>query len=239
MEGNYKRARRRRHRRPVPRSRSATACSSSPSARRRSRMAADAARDGLLVDFGGVLTTNVFDSFEASAAARVSRPASSATVPRRPARPGSAVRAGDGRARRGGLRAPLRARSSASSRARASSTACSAACAPDEEMFDAVRAPRRRGPHRADLEFVGRRPLRPRALRELFDAVVISGEEGIRKPDRRSTSWAPSGSGCAPRMRLRRRPAGNLKPARELGMETVHHTSAPETARALDELLPG
>ena len=28
----------------------------------------------------------------------------------------------------------------------------------------------------------------------------------------------------------------NLKPARELGMATVHHTSARETARALDEL---
>jgi FMN phosphatase YigB (HAD superfamily) len=30
---------------------------------------------------------------------------------------------------------------------------------------------------------------------------------------------------------------GNLKPARELGMATVHHTSADETIPQLEELL--
>ena len=70
-----------------------------------------------------------------------------------------------------------------------------------------------------------------------FDAVVISGEEGVRKPDREIYDIALG------RMAL---PAeqivfvddlpGNLKPARDLGMATLHHTSAEQSVPELERL---
>jgi epoxide hydrolase-like predicted phosphatase len=73
---------------------------------------------------------------------------------------------------------------------------------------------------------------------ELFDGVVISGEEGIRKPDPRIYALGAERIGLAPDQvvfvdDLR----GNLKPARELGMATVHHVSATQTVAELEELL--
>jgi putative hydrolase of the HAD superfamily len=73
---------------------------------------------------------------------------------------------------------------------------------------------------------------------ELFDGVVISGDEGFRKPDPRMYELGASRIGVAP---------GdcvfvddlefNLDPARELGMAVVHHTVAAQTLAELDRLL--
>ena len=73
-------------------------------------------------------------------------------------------------------------------------------------------------------------------LPELFDAVVISGQEGVRKPDQAIYEVAIE------RLEV---PAseiifvddlpGNPKPARELGMTTVHHTSAADTLDQLEQ----
>ena len=75
-------------------------------------------------------------------------------------------------------------------------------------------------------------------IAELFDGVVISGDEGFRKPDPRMYELGASRIGVAP---------GdcvfvddlefNLEPARELGMAVVHHTAAAETLPELDRLL--
>jgi putative hydrolase of the HAD superfamily len=75
-------------------------------------------------------------------------------------------------------------------------------------------------------------------IAELFDGVVISGDEGFRKPDPRMYELGAERIGAAP---------GdcvfvddlefNLDPARELGMATVHHTSAADTLAELDRLL--
>lgn len=72
---------------------------------------------------------------------------------------------------------------------------------------------------------------------ELFDAVVISGEEGMRKPD------APIYELAIGRMEL---PAHeivfvddldhNLEPARELGLITIHHRDTDETLAELERL---
>ena len=72
---------------------------------------------------------------------------------------------------------------------------------------------------------------------ELFDAVVISGEEGMRKPD------APIYELAIGRMEL---PAHeivfvddldrNLEPARELGLLTIHHRDTDETLAELERL---
>ena len=71
-------------------------------------------------------------------------------------------------------------------------------------------------------------------LRELFDGVVISATVGIRKPaagDLRDS--APGRCTCEPKEcvfvdDLR----GNLKPARALGMTTVHHVDAARPSRS-------
>ena len=73
---------------------------------------------------------------------------------------------------------------------------------------------------------------------ELFDGIVISGEEGIRKPSRRMYELGAERAGV---------PAGecvfvddlpfNLTPARELGMATIHHTDSASTVSELERLL--
>ncbi len=73
---------------------------------------------------------------------------------------------------------------------------------------------------------------------ELFDGVVISGDEGIRKPSRRMYELGAERAGA---------PAEscvyvddltfNLTPAEKLGMATVHHTSAETTIPQLERLL--
>ena len=75
-------------------------------------------------------------------------------------------------------------------------------------------------------------------LDELFDGVVISGEEGMRKPDPRMYALG------AERIGLPRRAcvyvddlALNLEPAGALGMATVHHTEAATTVAELERLL--
>ena len=72
---------------------------------------------------------------------------------------------------------------------------------------------------------------------QLFDAVVISGEEGVRKPDRSIYELAPKRMALEPgHIVFVDDLPGNLKPARDLGMECVHHTSGGETVTQLERL---
>ena len=75
-------------------------------------------------------------------------------------------------------------------------------------------------------------------IAELFDGVVISGDEGFRKPDPRMYELGAARIGAAPSecvfvddLEL------NLGAARELGMATVHHVAAAQTLAELDRLL--
>ncbi len=73
-------------------------------------------------------------------------------------------------------------------------------------------------------------------LPELFDAVVISGQEGVRKPDLLIYEVAIERLGVpASEIVFVDDLPGNLKPARELGMTTVHHTSAADTLDQLEK----
>jgi len=75
-------------------------------------------------------------------------------------------------------------------------------------------------------------------LAELFDGVVISGEEGFRKPDPRMYELGAQRIGADPRACVFVDDlVFNLDPARELGMAAVHHTAAASTLAELDELL--
>jgi epoxide hydrolase-like predicted phosphatase len=75
-------------------------------------------------------------------------------------------------------------------------------------------------------------------IAELFDGVVISGEEGFRKPDPRMYALGAERIGVAPAQCVFVDDlAFNLEPARELGMAVVHHTAAASTLAELDALL--
>jgi len=70
-----------------------------------------------------------------------------------------------------------------------------------------------------------------------FDAVVISGEEGVRKPDREIYDIALRRMALpAPEIVFVDDLPGNLKPARDLGMATLHHTSAEQSVPELERL---
>jgi putative hydrolase of the HAD superfamily len=108
--------------------------------------------------------------------------------------------------------------------------------APDEAMIEAVLAARRAGVRTAMLSNSwGEDRYDHAQLERLFDAWVISGEAGVRKPDPAIYSLVLERLGL---------PAeacvfvddlpGNLKPARALGMGTVVHRG--DTAATLDEL---
>ena len=73
---------------------------------------------------------------------------------------------------------------------------------------------------------------------ELFDGVVISGLVGIRKPSRRIYELGAEAVGLPPSECVFVDDLGfNLKPAEELGMATVLHTDAAQTAAELEKLL--
>jgi epoxide hydrolase-like predicted phosphatase len=75
-------------------------------------------------------------------------------------------------------------------------------------------------------------------LAELFDGVVLSGDEGIRKPAPRMYELGAQRAGVHPAQCVYVDDLEfNLPPAQELGMAVVHHREAAETIAALEELL--
>jgi putative hydrolase of the HAD superfamily len=75
-------------------------------------------------------------------------------------------------------------------------------------------------------------------LAECYDALVVSGEVGIRKPDPAIYQLAIEKLGVPPsRCVLVDDVATNLTPAAELGMATIHHTDTARTIAELDRLL--
>jgi putative hydrolase of the HAD superfamily len=73
---------------------------------------------------------------------------------------------------------------------------------------------------------------------ELFDGVVISAEEGIRKPALKMYELGAERAGAKAEdcVYVDDLPF-NLTPAEELGMATIHHTSAETTIPELERLL--
>jgi putative hydrolase of the HAD superfamily len=192
----------------------------------------------LLVDFGGVLTSDVFASFQAFCEAEGLEP--------------TLIRdrfMADPRAR--GLLEELET----GKRSEAEFEQAFAAelgvdpdgliarlfggMGPDEAMLDAVRAAKRAGVRTGLLSNSWGANGYDRSLfGELFDATVISGEEGIRKPDPAIYELAAERLGLPAALTVYVDDLpGNLKPARALGMATVHHTGADGTIPQLEELL--
>lgn len=110
---------------------------------------------------------------------------------------------------------------------------------PDEEMVNAVRLAHAAGRRTALVSNSWGVHRYPHDLfDELFDGVVISAQEGIRKPSRRMYELGAERAGVAPEacVYVDDLPF-NLAPAEELGMATVHHTSAETTIPELERLL--
>jgi putative hydrolase of the HAD superfamily len=193
---------------------------------------------GLLVDWGGVLTTDLFASFtsfcetERLAPDEVTRrfrhdPAcrelliglETGTIPEEEFEPQFAELLG--------VKAPqLIDRLFAGS-------------GPDQRMLDAVLRARSAGVRTGLVSNSwGTRRYPREQLTQLFDGVVISGEVGIRKPAPEIYELGAERIGldvgaCVFVDDL----PFNLKPAAELGMATVHHTDTDRTIAELERLL--
>jgi putative hydrolase of the HAD superfamily len=196
-------------------------------------------RDGLLVDFGGVLTTNVFDSF-----AQFCRDAGLAPDTVRDLfmhEPAARAALGDletGRATEAEFEArfaPLLGVEPAEGLI----SRLFAGMRPEERMFEGVAAARRAGVRTGLVSNSwGEEGYDRTRFAELFDAVVISGEIGIRKPAPEIYVLAAERLGRAPeRCVFVDDLAGNLKPARAIGMATVLHRDAETTLAELEEHL--
>jgi epoxide hydrolase-like predicted phosphatase len=193
---------------------------------------------GLLVDFGGVLTSNLFDSFRAFCELEGLEPKAvgrrfredpqcrelligleTGALPEEEFEPGFATALG--------VAAPgLIDRLFAGSR-------------PDEAMLSAVRSARAAGIRTGLLSNSwGTRRYDRALLAELFDGVVISGEVGMRKPAPEMYLLGAERIGLPPAecVFVDDLPF-NLTPAGELGMATVHHRSAEQTIGELERLL--
>jgi epoxide hydrolase-like predicted phosphatase len=111
--------------------------------------------------------------------------------------------------------------------------------APDLAMLDAVRRAHAAGVRTALVSNSWGVHRYPHELfDELFDGVVISGELGIRKPSRRMYELGAERAGVsAERCVYVDDLPFNLTPAEKLGMATVHHTAAETTIPELERLL--
>jgi epoxide hydrolase-like predicted phosphatase len=195
-------------------------------------------RRGLLVDYGGVLTSNLFDSFRSFCELEGIEP--SAVGDRFRSDPECRellIGLETGRlpeedfeaafAAVLGVRSPgLIDRMFAGSR-------------PEETMLAAVQRARDTGIRTGLVSNSwGTRRYDRARLARLFDAVVISGEVGIRKPSPEIYSLGAQRIGLAPaRCVFVDDLAFNLDPAAELGMATVHHVTAEQTIAELEGLL--
>jgi putative hydrolase of the HAD superfamily len=109
----------------------------------------------------------------------------------------------------------------------------------DTAMVDAVRAARQAGIRTALVSNSWGVHRYPHDLfDELFDGVVISGVEKTRKPAKRMYELGAERAGVAAELCVFVDDLPfNLTPAQELGMATVHHTSADTTIPELERLL--
>ena len=194
---------------------------------------------GLLIDFGGVLTTNVFDSFKAFCRAE-GLPEDSVKNMFRERGEGLALLR---RLEKGELTAaefsaqfaPLLGVSDENLVER-----LFGGVRPDEAMLEAVRRSRRAGVRTGLISNSWGDGLAydPALLEELFDAVVISGDVGLHKPQPEIFHLGAERIGVAPAEcvfvdDLRENCVG----AEAVGMTAILHRGAETTLAQLEELL--
>jgi len=194
---------------------------------------------GLLIDFGGVLTSNVFESFAAFCRAE----GLDADTVRDRFREDRGARDLLGELEEGRI-------SNAEFEARFAPmlgvaepdgliARLFAGMQHDEAMFEAVAAAKRAGVRTGLVSNSwGEEGYDRTRFGELFDVLVISGEIGIRKPAPEIYALAAERLGRPPeRCVFVDDLPGNLKPAAAIGMATVLHRDAGATIPRLEALL--
>jgi putative hydrolase of the HAD superfamily len=197
------------------------------------------ARDGLLIDWGGVLTTDLFASFASFFEREGLETAQVRTLFR-----------DDRDARRLLIDMETGAITEEEFEPRLAEALgvaehanlvdrMMAGAQPDPVMIAAVRAAKHAGVRTGLVSNSWGTRRYPRdLLAELFDGIVISGEEGTRKPDSRMYELGARRIGRPPEacVYVDDLPF-NLEPAAALGMATVHHVDAGTTVAELERLL--
>ena len=193
---------------------------------------------GLLVDWGGVLTTDVFDAFRAFCASEGLEPD---TLRQRfredPSSRDLLIALETGELDEDGFEP--RFAEVLGVEPEGLIERIFAGAGPDEQMLAAVGRARDQGVRTGLISNSwGTRRYDRELLARLFDGVVISGEVGIRKPSPEIYTLGAEKLGLDPSacVFVDDLPF-NLKPAAELGMATVRHTTAPETIAELEQLL--
>jgi epoxide hydrolase-like predicted phosphatase len=193
---------------------------------------------GLLVDYGGVLTTSLFDSFGAFCTAEGLAPETLGQRFREDATArelliGLETGQIEEEEFEPGLAKVLGVPS------QNLIDRLFAGSGPEETMLDAVLAARAAGVRTGLISNSwGTRRYDRAELARLFDGVVISGEEGMRKPTPAMYSLGAERIGLAPErcVYVDDLPF-NLPPAVDLGMATVHHVEPEQTVAELERLL--
>jgi epoxide hydrolase-like predicted phosphatase len=191
--------------------------------------------DGLLIDWGGVLTTSMMGSFDAFSR----REGLGEHAVRKAFRDGSEARQALIDLESGDI--PLEEFEQRLARALdvdadGLARRLTADVRPDTALLDAVRRYHDAGIRTALVSNSWRRA----DYGELpdFDVVVLSQEVGIRKPDERIYTIALERLGLpAEACVFVDDLGGNLKPAKALGMTTIRHESAANTLLELDRVL--
>jgi len=202
-------------------------------------MAADGqARTGLLIDWGGVLTTNLFASFHAYCLkAEIDPKTLLGRFRSDPQARDLLVALEKGELSEDDFERRFAALLNVEPAGLIDGLF--AGVQPDAAMVDAVRSAHAAGVRTALVSNswgVHRYP--HDMFSELFDGVVISGEEGIRKPSRRMYELGAERAGAPAELCVYVDDLDfNLTPAEKLGMATVHHTSADSTIPELERLL--
>lgn len=111
----------------------------------------------------------------------------------------------------------------------------------NEELLDTVAAYRAAGVRTGLLSNSWGASTYPAdRLAQLFDVLVISGEHGVRKPEAGIYALAVERMGLpADQLVFVDDLRGNLKPARALGIHTIHHVENASTIAALRAVLGG
>jgi epoxide hydrolase-like predicted phosphatase len=196
-------------------------------------------RTGLLLDWGGVMTTNLFTSFgDFCTAEGLDQTALASAFRENPQARELLIGLEEGRVDETQFESEL-GRLLGVASAEGLIDRLFAGAAAEDEMVAAVRAARQAGIRTGLISNSWGTTRYPRELlSEIFDGVVISGEVGIRKPAPRIYQLGAEAIGLDPSLCVFVDDLPfNLKPAQELGMATIHHISPESTIPELERVL--
>lgn len=196
---------------------------------------------GLLIDWGGVMTTNLFTAFGAFCAAEgLEADVLGSAFRSDPAAREALIAFEEGRLEDDAFALALAAALGLPpERAEGLIDGLMAGASLETDMVDMVRRVRAAGLKTAMVSNSWGADRYPHeVVEELFDATVISGIEGFRKPDPRMYTLGAERVGLPPEacVFVDDLPF-NLKPAAELGMATVLHGDPDATIGRLEVLL--